>query len=197
MKKILLAAFLLISVSGFSQKFQLGLKAGANLSNFNGDTYQDVKRDAIFGFHAGAFVGFYLGNHFSLQPEVVFSTQGAKFKDVSTDDKEDFKLTYLNIPVLAKYEFDGGFFLETGPQAGINISGSKFQNEQIKDVTNNADFSWAFGLGFHAPFGLGIDARYNLGLSKVANASFGNPNFKNSVFQLGLFYTIFNNHIHE
>ena len=197
MKKILLAALLFVSVSGFAQKFQLGIKAGANISNFTGGTYQDVKHDALVGFYGGAFVGFYLGNHFSIQPEVLLSTQGAKFEDVNTHEKQDFKLTYLNIPVVAKYEFNGGFYLETGPQAGINISGGNFENESVKNLTNDADFSWAFGLGYHAPFGLGIGGRYNLGLSKVGNANFNNPNFKNSVIQVGLFYTIFNNHIHE
>jgi len=194
MKKIFLAALLLVSISGFSQKFQLGIKAGANISNFNG-TFEDVKTKSLVGFYGGAFVGLYLGNHFSIQPEALISTQGAKLRNVSTD--EDFKLTYLNIPVLAKYEFNGGCYLETGPQAGINVSGSRFENEKVKDLTKSADFSWAFGLGYHSPFGLGIGARYNLGLSKVSDANFNNPSFKNSVIQVGLFYTIFNNHMHE
>src|SRR5580765_2918906 len=147
MKKILLAALLFVSVSGFAQKFQLGIKAGTNISNFTGGTFEDAKHESLIGFYGGAFVGFYLGNHFSIQPEALISTQGARFKSISTGEKQDFKLTYFNIPVLAKYEFDGGFYLETGPQAGINISGGRFEDESVKDVTNNADFSWAFGLG--------------------------------------------------
>jgi len=196
MKKIFLAALLLVSISGFSQKFQLGIKAGANISNFNG-TFEDVKTKSLVGFYGGAFASFFVGNHFAIQPEVLISTQGAKIESISTSDKEDFKLTYLTIPIMAKFEFNGGFYLETGPEAGINISGGDFGDRKVKDVTQDADFLWGFGLGYHAPFGLGIGARYNLGLSKVGNANFNDPNFKNSVIQVGLFYTIFNNHIHE
>lgn len=196
MKKILFVAFLFISLTGFSQRFQLGLKAGVNISNFSG-AKENVTTESLVGFHGGAFVGFYLGNHFSIQPEVLFSTQGARLKDVSTSNTEDFRLNYLNIPVMAKYEFNGGFYLETGPQAGINISSGNFENQSVKNVTQGADFGWGFGLGYHAPFGLGIGGRYNVGLSKVGNANFNNPDFKNSVIQIGLFYTLFNNHMHD
>lgn len=195
--KILLTALLFVSISGFAQKFQLGVKAGANFSNFYGATFEDATHKTLVGIHGGAFVSFFVGNHFAIQPEVLISTQGTKFEDVSTSTKEDFKMTYLTIPVMAKFEFDGGFYLETGPEAGINISGGSFANTKVKDVTQSADFLWGFGLGYHAPFGLGIGARYNLGLSKVGNASFDDPNFKNSIIQVGLFYTIFNNNIHK
>jgi hypothetical protein len=196
MKKVFLAALLLVSISGFSQKFQLGIKAGANVSNFTG-TVEDVKTKSLVGFYGGVFTSFYVGNHFAIQPEVLISTQGAKIESVSTGEKQDFKLTYLTIPVMAKFEFNGGFYLETGPEAGINISGANFGDRKVKDVTTGADFLWGFGLGYHAPFGLGIGARYNLGLSKIGNANFNNADYKNSVIQIGLFYTIFNNKLHE
>jgi hypothetical protein len=44
--------------------------------------------------------------------------------------------------------------------------------------------------------GLGIGARYTAGISKVGDfdASQGqNPDFKNGVIQISLFYTLFNN----
>ncbi len=197
MKTILLSCLMLASVSTFAQRFQLGIKGGTNISNFTGGNLDNTEHNALVGYHVGGFVGFYLGNNFSIQPEVVYSTQGAKIKDLTTQEKQNFKLNYLNVPVLAKYEFNGGFFLETGPQVGFNVGSSKFQNQRVKDITKSSDFSWAAGLGYHAPFGLGIDARYNVGLSKVSDISFDNPDYKNSVIQIGLFYTLFNNHIHE
>jgi hypothetical protein len=164
-----------------------------NFSNFVGGETQDLQRNTLTGFNAGAFVGFYLGNNFSIQPEVLFSTQGAKLESVAQGDKEDFRLNYVNIPVMAKFEFNNGFYLETGPLLGINVSNGNFGNQRVKDLTNNTDFGWGAGLGYHAHFGLGIGARYNVGLSKVANAGFTNPDYRNSVIQVGLFYTIFNN----
>ncbi|MBV4355524.1 porin family protein [Pinibacter aurantiacus] len=196
MKKILFASLLFVSSASFAQKFQLGVKGGVNISNFTGGDFQDAKKSSLVGFHAGAFVNYKFGQVISLQPEVLFSTQGATIEDRETGHKEDFKLNYVSIPVLLKVQSPGGFYVETGPVVSVNVSGGDFENQSVKDVTKGADFSWAAGLGFHSKIGLGIGARYVVGLSKVGdinNASVANADFKNSVIQVGLFYTLFNN----
>ncbi|MBS1566022.1 MAG: PorT family protein, partial [Bacteroidetes bacterium] len=56
MKKLLFAVLLLTSTSAiFAQGFQLGIKAGANASNFTGGDFRNVDKKALIGFHAGAF----------------------------------------------------------------------------------------------------------------------------------------------
>lgn len=194
MKKLLFAALLLVSSQLlFAQGFQLGIKAGANLSNFTGGDFSNVDKKAMVGFHAGAFMGFLLGDHFSLNPEVLFSSQGAKFKSAGSD--ENFKLYYINVPVMVKYRFTGGFYLEAGPQVGFKAS-EDIPNSTIKTFAKNLDLSVAGGLGFHSESGFGIGARYVAGLSKVGDfdASQGvNPDFKNSVIMVSVFYTLFNN----
>jgi hypothetical protein len=35
-------------------------------------------------------------------------------------------LAYLSIPVMAKYRFTGGFYLETGPEVNVNVSDSSW-----------------------------------------------------------------------
>lgn len=196
MKKILFASLLFVSSASFAQKFQLGVKGGVNISNFSGGDFADAKKSSLVGFHAGAFVNYKFGNVISLQPEVLFSTQGATIEDRESGQKEDFKLNYVSIPVLLKVQSPGGFYVETGPVVSINVSGGDFMNQSVKDVTNGADFAWAAGLGYHTKFGLGIGARYNVGLSKVSNinnVSWESTDFKNNVVQIGLFYTLFNN----
>ncbi len=196
MKRLLFSSVLLISLAGYSQKFQLGLKGGVNISNFSGDDFADTKKNALVGFHAGGFVNYQFGNTISVQPEVLFSTQGATLEDRESGKKEDLKLNYVSIPVMLKAKSNSGFYIETGPVVSINVSGDDFDNQSVKDITKGADFSWAVGLGFHSRIGLGIGARYNVGLSKVGDVSgvsWENTNFKNSVVQIGLFYTIFNN----
>lgn len=196
MKKILFATLLFVSTAGFAQTFQLGVKGGVNISNFNGGDFSNVKKNALVGFHAGGFVNFRFGEVLSLQPELLFSTQGAKFESKESGEKEDFKLNYVSIPVMLKVKSSSGFYLETGPIVSFNVSGGNFENQSIKDATNSADFSWGVGLGYHSHIGLGIGARYNVGISKVGNinnATITNADFKNSVIQIGLFYTLFNN----
>ncbi|MHA4847457.1 porin family protein [Flavitalea antarctica] len=190
MKTLLFAVSMLASAAAFSQDFQLGVKGGVNISNYTGG---DFENSAIVGFHGGIIVGLMLGDHFSIQPEALFSAQGAKIKGVSNNE-EKFKVSYITLPVLAKYRFTGGFYIEAGPQVGFKLDES-IPDNTIENFAEDLDLSIAAGIGYHSPIGLGIGARYNAGLSKVGNfdASTANPDFKNSTLQFFVFYTLFNN----
>lgn len=185
-------AVALCSAPAFSQNFQLGLKAGANISNFRGDDYQDVKSNTMVGFHAGAFVNLKFGSILSIQPELLVSSQGAKLKKAS--EEENFKATYATLPIMVKLQSPGGgLYVEAGPQFGLKVS------DKISGVNTdvkNLDVALAAGIGYHSSMGLGIGARYIAGLSKVGDIDFGggvNPDYKNSTVQISVFYTLFNN----
>lgn len=192
MKKLILAALILTSATGFAQTFQLGIKGGVNVSNFTGGDFKDLDNKALVGFHAGGFVTFFLGDNFAIQPEVLFSTQGAKLENAGNE--QNLKVSYVNVPVLLKYRFTGGFYLEAGPQFGFKVS-EKTDDMQIDDFAKSTDVSIAGGLGFHSNMGLGIGARYTAGISKVGDFDSQDidPDFKNGVIQVSLFYTLFNN----
>jgi len=190
MKKILLIVWL-ISLSAYvsAQKFTAGLKVGANISNFTGGDFDDVDKKALIGFHAGGYLSFGIGN-FYIQPELLVSTAGAKFEDAG--EEENFKLTYITLPVMLKYRSAGGFYFELGPQVGFKI-GEDVGEQTIEDFAKNLDLSLGAGLGFQLGGGFGIGGRYLVGLSKVGDfdASSGiDPDFKNSVIQLGIFFAL-------
>lgn len=194
MKKAILgiAIFFLIGTTAFAQKFQLGLKTGANISNFTGKNIEDVQANSLVGFHAGALINLKFGSVFSIQPEILLSSQGAKLKGAT--QSENFKATYATLPVMLKLKSPGtGLYIEAGPQFGLKV-GDKVSgvNTDIK----NLDAALVAGAGFHSKIGLGIGARYIAGLSKVGDIDFGgevNPDYKNSTIQVSLFYTLFNN----
>ena len=189
MKKLLFSALVIISTAGFSQGFQLGVKGGVNVSNYTGG---DIENSALVGFHGGATLGFLIGDHFAIQPEVLFSSQGAKRDYIG--EKENFNVSYINVPVLAKFRFTGGFYLEAGPQVGFKIN-ENVPDKTVENFAKDLDLSLAAGLGYHSPIGLGIGARYNAGLSKVGDfdPNTADPDFKNSTLQFFVFYTLFNN----
>ncbi len=189
MKKSILTVFLLAVVStlSFGQGFKFGPKAGLNVSNYTGG---DFKSDALVGIHLGGLLSFGIGNTFSIQPEVLFSTQGAKIDDGGV--KEDFKTNYVAVPVMLKFRAPGGIYIEAGPQAAFK-TGENVKHQTIETFSKNLDLAVAGGLGFQAGFGLGIGARYVAGISKVGDfTKVGNinPDFKNSVIQVSLFYAI-------
>lgn len=188
MKKIFLALLLLAGTTGFAQHITGGFKAGVNITNFTGGDFEAVKKKANVGFHGGGFLNIAFGS-LSIQPEALISTQGAKIDSVN--GSYDWKLTYITVPVMLKYRMSGGFYLEAGPQFGFKIS-EDIGNSTINDFANDLDLSLGAGLGFQTKGGLGIGARYVAGLSKVGDYEGGNinPDFKNSVIQVGIFITL-------
>jgi hypothetical protein len=190
MKKTLLAvAILLAAATTHAQHFQPGIKAGVNISNFTGGNFNTVENNTLVGFHAGGLIRFKF-DKILLQPEVLFSTQGAKLKDSLTES--DYKISYINVPVMLQYETDGGFYVEAGPQFGFKIN-ENIPNSTIENFAKSTDVSIALGLGYISKIGLGIGGRYTIGVSKVGDfdASDIDPNFKNSVIQFSLFWVFF------
>lgn len=185
MKKIFcvvaLNCFLLSAA--FSQNTHFGVKAGVNLSSVKVSDGEDY--DSKTGFHVGGLAHIHISQHFAVQPELVFSTQGGQ------DEGEDFKLklNYINVPILAQYMFNDGFRLHTGPQLGFLVGAKTKEGDveiDVDDQIQSFDFGWTFGGSYIAKRGFGVDVRYNLGISNISD----NDGFeaKNRVFQLGVFY---------
>lgn len=183
MKKVFLLIVGVASFATMQAQTKFGVKAGANFASLTGDA-EDVKMKV--GFNAGAFARFSLGESFSLQPELVFSAQGAK------EDGGDAKinLSYVNIPILAQYHFKGGFNVEAGPQIGF-LTTAKLKEDgnkvDIKDGLKSTDFSLAFGAAYTTAANIGFNARYNLGLGNISD---GGGKIHNSVIQVGVFYVL-------
>lgn len=190
MRKLFFASILLLLLQSASAQLQMGIKAGANISNFTGGDFENVEKEALVGVYGGAYLRFRFFDFLALQPELLFSNQGAKLK--SATEEFDAKINYVNIPVMVQFYF-GNFYLEAGPQVGFKVS-EDIPDQTIEDFAKSSDFSAAFGLGYESKIGLGISGRYTAGISKVGDFDSGNidPDFKNGVIQIGLFYTLFN-----
>jgi hypothetical protein len=100
MKKIIFAAIAVMAF-GFTnaQKTRFGVKGGLNLTSFSGGNYYDAK--SLVGFQVGGFAEIKIIERLSIQPEVLFSTQGAKLDGGSFGDFNS-KLNYINVPAISK-----------------------------------------------------------------------------------------------
>jgi hypothetical protein len=184
MKKILLVAvmFLATSAAVNAQFVQIGVKAGANFANqtggsdFNGIS---VDKEGITSYHAGLVAELKLLEKFSIQPELLYSTQGATYKNAISEFKNE--MGYIAIPVMAKIYMTKSLSLELGPQASFLVSNKKeFDAADPKTF----DFSLNAGLGLKVVGGLFVQARYGIGLTEISEEA----DFKNSVFQLSAGY---------
>ena len=164
----------------------IGIKGGLNAYNIhnNNKTTYDPK----IGFNVGLLGHIHLNKNFALQPEIVYSAQGAKYKVSNVETI--IKLDYVNIPVLFQYMWDNGLRIQAGPQVGLLLSGKSKTNSVTVDNKENLepiDFAVSFGAGYiHPATGLGIDLRYNLGLTDINKNS--TVVSTNRGLQLGLFY---------
>ena len=194
MKKIsLLALIVATSTVVFAQSPKFGLKGGLNVSTLT--DVPGLNWSNRIGLHAGALAHIHITPQIGIQPEVVYSGQGAKY--TINGEEHTLGLDYINIPVQLQYMFDNGFRIQTGPQLGLLINTKDKVNGQNSQFFSSEDFkstdvSWTFGLGYLTYSGLGIDGRYNLGLTNINDA--GTNSLKNNVFQVGLFYMLDNSH---
>lgn len=190
MKRIFLVAIAVMAF-GFAnaQQTRFGIKGGLNLTSFAGGNYYDAK--SLVGFQVGGFAEIKVIERLSIQPEVLFSTQGAKFDGGSFGDFDD-KLNYINIPVLAKFYITKQFTVEGGPQLGFLVS-AKSDGHDSKDNFKSVDTGFNFGAGYNFTDNVSVNLRYTVGLSNIADYDvddteeyFDSP--KNSVLALTLGY---------
>lgn len=171
MRKLILILIAILSIDGYAQGIKVGLKAGVNYANF---TNSDIQTDAITSFHGGLVTEFSLLKNFSLQPELLYSTQGAELNDFGQQIKNE--LGYISIPVLAKFYLNDNLSLEIGPQASFLLSE---RNEVDAGDSNTFDFAVAGGLTYKFGKHFFVQGRYGLGLTEPKR----DAAVKNSVLQ--------------
>ena len=176
MKKTIGLFILLMSVSTVNaQMLKFGLKAGANFSNLEGD---NVDGSTYTSFHFGAVVELKLLENLSVQPELLYSSQGTK---VNSDAFDDINYNYITVPVLAKFYLTSKkLSLEAGPQFSFLV------NENVEDQFEGKtfDFGLAGGLGYNITDNVFVQARYIAGLTEASK----NAEVTNRVIQLSLGY---------
>lgn len=182
---------------------QFGVKGGINLSNLIGDDVGDL--DSRTSFNLGLFVEIPLSGRFSFQPEVLYSGQGFTIINRGEDnifdvgDNVEYQLSYIQVPLMAKFYLIKGLYAEAGPQFGFKVK-EKIDykpasddgdididpdNSNVKDFDTNL----AIGAGYKFDNGLSLSARYNYGLTSIIKKDtplIGDADVKNSVWQFGI-----------
>jgi hypothetical protein len=187
MKKVFLAFAIVAASFAANAQTTFGVKAGANLANLKASgSGISFSFENKVGLNAGGFATIPVASNINIQPEVVFSMEGAKFMD------SKINLSYVNVPVLFQYQ-SSGFFGETGPQLGLLLAAKEDDGDESVDVKEGYEtinLSWAIGAGYRLSNGLGFNARYNLGLSNIAKTEDSEEGtLKSNVFQFGLTFS--------
>ncbi len=200
------------------QSFSFGAKAGVNLasiSDIDESTGESVKGRT--SFHVGALAQYSFSEKFAIQAELLYSELGNKYEysesfnydgplragggNYSYKEEVITKLSYISLPILAKYFIITGLSIEAGPQFSFLVSAkqdwedtysddfgseSDSGSEDIKDFMNGFDIGGAIGATYELDFGLFFSARYVFGLTEIYDV--GSLKNKNNVFQISAGY---------
>jgi hypothetical protein len=185
-KLLALFTFTLISAAAMAQ-FHIGVKGGANVMKVDGKSFKDEFR---YGYALGGFMEIRMGNHFVLQPEVLFNQYSLKvdsnyshiYHDVF-NGQTNVKLNYLSIPIVVNYKLIGSFLsLQAGPQVGILIDQSKTLLQNGGNAFKNGDFSMLAGVQLKVA-AFRINGRYVIGLNNISDLP-DEGKWKNQGFQV-------------
>jgi opacity protein-like surface antigen len=155
---------------------QIGVKGGINFTNYAGDVMDNKIK---VGFHVGAFANFKVIDQLFIQPELLYSLQGARFQNSAFNLDYNEHLHYINVPILARYFITENISVYAGPYVGVLIAGKAKGNyfgteinEDIKDHRSikTLDFGAIIGIAYQLANRMNVGARIQFGLANIAES---------------------------
>ncbi|WP_373496715.1 porin family protein [Aquiflexum sp.] len=184
---------------------RIGIKGGANFSQFFVDQPTVDDENMKVGVHFGIFSKIPITNFLAIQPELLYTNVGSKVSyggsDVESllgirEGEVRFNLNYIQLPIALAVNL-GPLNLHAGPYVSYLIS-ANVKNLQTSDLStsdpiemnkddfNTIDYGVFAGLGFDVG-NVTIGARYNHGLREVGSSGLGGTltnNSRNGVAQI-------------
>jgi hypothetical protein len=168
------------SIGGSALSPKIGVRGGINLSNMFVDDVSD--ENMKLGVNVGVFAKLPLTRGFSIQPELNYSSKGAKQNYnnfIQGEGEYRFNLNYVELPVLAVFNLGENFNIHAGPYiaylASVNIKDLNDDGtiDKIADLNaenfNRIDYGLSGGIGVDVG-NFGFGARYNYGLREIGKS---------------------------
>ncbi len=188
MKKVLLLLLvILVAVPVSAQKkFTFGPRVGFTVADLHAD--DDEKNDEISGVRTGLVVGAFAEYRavkwLAVSADVLFAQKGAenefsiKTSELDQTTKNNFKLSYIDVPVLANFYVTKGLALKAGIQPSFLVSAKNKisatldgelhkETADLKDELKTVDFSIPVGISYTFKMGLVLDLRYHIGCTDL------------------------------
>ena len=182
----------------------IGIKGGVNLNNQNIGLNADgislnLNTKNYTSLHFGLFAQFMMSEKWAIQPELLYSAEGATISlDVPTEMgvfplEVDQKLNFLKLPVLFKFlPFNNGLFVYAGPQMGILLDDEvSTPNEEgsvelFESAFDSFELSGVVGAEYFFSKSFLIGGRYTAGLSDISNTEGASLKGETIQFYLGI-----------
>ena len=191
---ILVVACMAFAFSTSAQRFDLGIKGGANLGKIASQSFSD---QFTLAYHLGGFAEIGLGRKWSIQPEVLFNQVNAdttsQFSDIYNNllgsNSGSIRLRYLSIPVLLNYQLTKGIQLQAGPQFGLLMDQNRNLLQNGLRAFHEGELSLQAGVQVRLSK-FRFYGRYGIGLSNINDID-NQDRWRSQTIQLGVGLAIF------
>jgi hypothetical protein len=189
---IIFSVFILSASRIQAQGIHIGIKAGVNLGQVNGRSFDDGYK---VGFSAGGFAELNFTSKWGIKPEVLFNqtntTTVNSFNEIIPQgiNNQSTKLNYLSIPILLSYKPIPLLSFQLGPQFGILMNSSQTIVGNGKNAFKTGDFAMVGGAQLNVG-GFKAGARYAIGLTNINDIN-DQDSWKNQSVQLYVGLRIF------
>ncbi|TVP44961.1 MAG: PorT family protein [Mongoliibacter sp.] len=184
---------------------RIGIKGGANLSQFFVDQPTVEDENMKVGLHFGIFTKIPVTNFLAFQPELLYTNVGSKISYGGStvgsvlgirEGQVRYNLNYIQLPLAMAINL-GPLNIHAGPYVSYLVS-ANVKNLRTSDLTtistielnnddfNSMDYGLLAGVGFDIS-NVTIGARYNYGLRQVGKEGMARNltnNSRNAVAQL-------------
>lgn len=180
---------------------KIGIKTGINIANYHGESANNFGFKSRVGICAGVFSTFEINDIFAIQPELLYSSKGAKMELYYSEESDYVSsdiIDYLVVPVVMKITIPSNINLSFSGIGGTSLAvklnskaKTKFLGEEYEDDIDEfrrIDWGAVFGAGLNWKLGkraLLFEFRYNLGLIRIQKEKRRHsPEYYNKVIQL-------------
>ena len=197
MKFAILLFFFFLSLSIKAQNFGGGLILGLSTSQVSGDNLGGFNKAGLL---AGGFVHLQLSKTIKGQMEMTFIQKGSNNPNMNKNNYSDINLSYVEIPLLVKYQQSRSIAIEGGVEAAFLISASV--NDIYGQVPTNStrefnttDISIFIGIDYYINPKLILNSRISNSIIPIRSHASGatfklNKGQYNSVLSFSLHYII-------
>ncbi len=214
MKKLLI--FLVFIACHYSQlsaqDVSWGVKAGVNLSEWKGKSPESAR--LLTGLHFGPTISLKASDNIFIVSSLLLSQKGNMthriFDEVHgteslfRDFKQEFKFTYLDLPVYLKFEVVSGLSLYAGPQFSYLLKATSKSEERFRinegeehfreleiDLKgyNKFDLAVVVGIDYLFSNGINLNAGYDFGLYELEDVEYYGKSYNRVLkFSVGYYF---------
>jgi len=122
-----------LSISTHAQNFGGGLILGISTTQVSGDNLGGFNKAGLL---AGGFIDLQLSNTLKIQMEMTFIQKGSNNPKMNENNYSDISLSYVEIPLLLKYQQSRTIAIEGGIETAFLISA--FDNDIYGQISSNS-----------------------------------------------------------